>query len=48
MCIRDSDKPVKSVKELKAALAGKNGGRVQMEGLYLDYPEDVYSFGFNL
>lgn len=43
-----NDKAVHSVKELKAALAGKNGGRVQMEGLYLDYPEDVYSFGFNL
>ena len=43
-----NDKPVHSVKELKAALAGKKGSKVQMEGLYLDYPEDVYSFGFNL
>lgn len=43
-----NDKVVRSVKELKAALAEKKGGRVQMEGLYLDYPEDVYSFGFNL
>lgn len=40
--------PVKSVKELKAALSAQKTGRVQMEGLYLDYPEDVYSFGFNL
>lgn len=43
-----NDKSVRSVKELKAALAGKKGSKVQMEGLYLDYPEDVYSFGFNL
>ncbi len=43
-----NDKAVRSVKELKAALAQKKGARVQMEGLYLDYPEDVYSFGFNL
>ncbi|MCP1385945.1 trypsin-like peptidase domain-containing protein [Runella salmonicolor] len=43
-----NDKAVRSVKELKAALAEKKGARVQMEGLYLDYPEDVYSFGFNL
>jgi S1-C subfamily serine protease len=43
-----NDKVVRSVKELKAALAAKKGARVQMEGLYLDYPEDVYSFGFNL
>lgn len=43
-----NDKAVRSVKELKAALAGKKGSKVQMEGLYLDYPEDVYSFGFNL
>jgi S1-C subfamily serine protease len=39
---------VKSVKELKAALSSQKTGRVQMEGLYLDYPEDIYSFGFNL
>jgi Do/DeqQ family serine protease len=43
-----NDKSVRSVKELRAALAGKKGSKVQMEGLYLDYPEDVYSFGFNL
>lgn len=43
-----NDKPVRSVKDLKAAIAGKKGSKVQMEGLYLDYPEDVYSFGFNL
>ncbi|MFN8344994.1 MAG: trypsin-like peptidase domain-containing protein [Spirosomataceae bacterium] len=43
-----NDKPVRSVKELKAALTGKKGSKVQMEGLYLDYPDDVYSFGFNL
>lgn len=43
-----NDKPVRSVNELKAALAGKKGSKVQMEGLYLDYPDDVYSFGFNL
>ncbi|MFN4146619.1 MAG: trypsin-like peptidase domain-containing protein [Runella sp.] len=39
-------KPVRSVKELKAALADQKGKRVSMEGVYLDYPEDVYSFGF--
>ncbi|MEZ4902283.1 MAG: trypsin-like peptidase domain-containing protein [Spirosomataceae bacterium] len=43
-----NDKAIKSVKDLKAALADKKGSKVQMEGLYLDYPEDVYSFGFNL
>jgi serine protease Do len=42
------DKPVRSVKELKAALADKQGQRVQVEGLYIDYPADLYSFGFNL
>ncbi|TAF98177.1 MAG: Do family serine endopeptidase [Cytophagia bacterium] len=43
-----NEKPVRSVKELKDALASQKSGRVQMEGLYLDAPEDVVSFGFNL
>lgn len=43
-----NDKAVKSVKELKEALASQKSGRVQMEGLYLDSPTDVFSFGFNL
>ncbi len=43
-----NSKAVRSVKEIKDALSSKKGTRVQMEGLYLDYPEDVYSFGFNL
>ncbi|MBE9466033.1 Do family serine endopeptidase [Dyadobacter subterraneus] len=39
-------KPVKSVKELEASLAGKSDSMVQFEGLYIDAPYDVYSFGF--
>ncbi|WP_025762575.1 Do family serine endopeptidase [Dyadobacter tibetensis] len=39
---------VNSVKELKSALAGKEDSMVQFEGLYLDSPYDVFSFGFRL
>jgi serine protease Do len=39
-------KPVKSVKELESTLAGKSDSMVQFEGLYIDAPYDVYSFGF--
>jgi serine protease Do len=42
------DKAINSVKELKTVLNNRKGSRVQVEGLYLDYPADVYSFGFNL
>ena len=41
-------KPVHSVKELKDALASQKTGRVEMRGLYIDSPTDVFSFGFNL
>ena len=41
-------KPVKSVKELEASLAGKSESMVQFEGLYADAPYDVYSFGFRM
>lgn len=41
-------KSIRSVKELKSAIAGKKGSQVQIEGLYLDYPEDIINFGFNL
>lgn len=38
------EKPIKSLKELKAALAEKRGGRIQMQGTYIDAPEDTVSF----
>ncbi|GAA4430866.1 trypsin-like peptidase domain-containing protein [Ravibacter arvi] len=41
-------KPVTSVKELEKELAGKTDSMVQFEGLELDAPYDVYSFGFRL
>ncbi|PWJ59836.1 Do/DeqQ family serine protease [Dyadobacter jejuensis] len=41
-------KPVTTVKELKSELAGKEDSMVQFEGLYLDSPYDVFSFGFRL
>jgi serine protease Do len=43
-----NDKPVKSEQDLKATLADKKGKRIQVEGIYLDYPGDIYSFGFTL
>jgi serine protease Do len=39
-------KAVKSVKELEGFLADKSNSMVQFEGLYIDAPYDVYSFGF--
>jgi serine protease Do len=39
-------KAVKSVKELESFLADKSNSMVQFEGLYIDAPYDVYSFGF--
>src|SRR5690606_5959519 len=41
-------KPVTSVKELEKELADKIDTMVQFEGLDLDAPYDVYSFGFRL
>ena len=41
-------KPVSSVKEFETQIAGKEDSMVQFEGLYLDAPYDVYSFGFRL
>ena len=41
-------KAVKSVKELKDAISGKEDSMVQFEGLYPDAPYDIYSFGFRL
>lgn len=38
------EKPVKSVKELKAALADKKGTRIQLQGTYIDEPENTFSF----
>ncbi len=40
-----NEKPVKSVKELRDALAGKS--QAQIEGLYPEYPSDIYSFRVN-
>ena len=40
-----NDKPVKSIKELREALAGKS--QAQIEGLYPEYPGDIYSFRVN-
>lgn len=41
-------KPVTTVKELEKELADKVDSMVQFEGLELDAPYDVYSFGFRL
>jgi serine protease Do len=41
-------KPVRSVKELESALAGKSDSMVQFEGLYPDAPYDLLQFGFRL
>ena len=41
-------KQVRSVNELKDALADKSGAMVQFEGVYSDAPADVYTFGFRM
>ncbi len=41
-------KQVRSVNELKSALADKSGAMVQFEGVYADAPADVYTFGFRM
>jgi len=41
-------KQVRSVNELKSALADKPGAMVQFEGVYSDAPADVYTFGFRM
>ncbi len=41
-------KQVRSVNELKSALADKSGSMVQFEGVYSDAPADVYTFGFRM
>ena len=41
-------KPVRTVKELQDALAGKSDAMVQFEGLYPDSPYDIYTFGFRM
>lgn len=41
-------KAIKNVKELEQALSGKADSMVQFEGLYLEAPYDIYSFGFKL
>lgn len=46
--LRVNGKPIKSVKELEQAISGKADSMVQLEGLYLDAPYDIFSYGFKM
>ncbi len=40
--------PVKTVKELKSLFAAKKGQRIQIQGVYVEEPESIYSFSLSL